>query len=249
MNDDSFALAQRLLTANWDVVFLDTDSDRLKLAAALKVPPRSKRRPRGAEEPPIVSSTSSGESKGAPHSPSHASKAGDERSAAETDAAVEVDADDADASLHEFAMPNGERSESYVAVETVERVSTRLVTPVQVDRSGVSSSTRFALTESGSARAHDSTKEALLLGYEAQLGDVTPKNTDAVVIFLASDSQAFALANLLLESLHVAKVVCRSTTRCGRRCWPTSACCPSTPSAPPSPCSSRRSSPPRARWR
>ena len=205
MNDDSFALAQRLLNANWDIVFLDTDEERLKLTSALKVPIRRKHS--HAEEAPVTVS----KPETTQPSPSHAATAAGDGEAAEggPPAAAEEAPDAPEPSTSERTLrPNGaSTSETYVAVETAERVSARLVTPVQVNAEGISQSMLFALTESGSARARDRKHEALLLGYEAVLKDVTPANTDCVVIFSPSDSQAFALANLLLDSFHLTKVI------------------------------------------
>ena len=226
MNDDSFALAQRLLNANWDVVFLDTDAERLKLTAALKVPVRRKRS-HTAEEPPIVSKVEAEENK---DSGAHSTAEDSTGSAGEAAPAVEGDGHEGAAAGEEGAATlqvadmeehsmNEEvfsskppSSDAYVEVEAVrEQVTTRLVTPVAVSSkaamAGISTSVRVSLTESGSARARDSKHEAILLGYEAQMGDVTPANTDAVVIFLPSDSQAFALSNLLLDAFHLTKVI------------------------------------------
>ena len=50
MTDESFALAQRLLRANWDVVFLDTDEERLLMTKNLIIPVRRKHSHAEAEE-------------------------------------------------------------------------------------------------------------------------------------------------------------------------------------------------------
>ena len=170
MNDDSFALAQRLLNANWDVVFLDTDEERLKLTSALKVPVRRKHS--HAEEAPIIVSKEQpqhAEGDSSQASPSHASAGGEMECS--VNAGHEEPSDAPEPSTSQLTLrPNGSAaSETYVAVETAERVSARLVTPVAVNAEGISQSALFALTESGSARARDSKHEALLLGYEAQL--------------------------------------------------------------------------------
>ena len=226
MNDDSFALAQRLLNANWDVVFLDTDAQRLQLSSALKVPVRRKRSAH-EDAPPTVSASDAHRPVNpamdveASTTPSTLEGGGSSTTAlplisedndghGEEDTEVVPPVEDAE--VHEGALPrNAASSDNYVAVETeveTPRVVTRLVTPVSsVARSGISTSVRVALTESGSARSRDSKHEAMLLGYEAQMTDVTPSNTDAVVIFLPSDSQAFALANLLLDAFHLTKII------------------------------------------
>jgi hypothetical protein len=259
MNDDSYALAQRLLNANWNVVFLDTDAEKLKLAAFLTVPLRRRASVAAIDVPPETQAAAAAGDKpveevkdaGAvrtvtsrPASPSQVASSsspslfeltsetrsegaaggeGDGGEARDTSAEPDADArtapsmatmpDEEDAAPETSrtrALPNKGRSDSssstYVALETREEaVTTLLVTPVT--SRATSSAVRFALTESGSARARDTRHESLLLGYEAQLESVRPGNTDTAVVFLTSDSQAFALCNLLLDQLHLTKVI------------------------------------------
>ena len=226
MTDESFALAQRLLRANWDVVFLDTDEQRLLMSKSLVVPPRRKHSHAEEEEevPHVDVSKVEGvatvreESINPAAAP--ATVAEEEKEGEEGEASGEVELSAVDTSdTANLAMKGrglsrhltgGPSSESYIEVDTagvtIERVTTRLVTPVALTKL---KSDTFALTESGSSRAKDAKQKALIAGYEEALNELnlSAKTIDAAVLCLASDTQSFSLANLLLDTMRVKKVI------------------------------------------
>ena len=214
MTDESFALAQRLLRANWDVVFLDTDEQRLSMTQSLIVPKRRKHSHAGDEdEVPHVDvskveavSTVRGESTSA----AGCGTVDDEKAASgeiELSTAPESETSTLAAEEVDGQVRHPTSSEAYIEVDTAgERVITRLVAPVALTKL---KGDTFALTESGSSRAKDAKQKALIAGYEEALNELnlSAKTIDAAVLCLASDTQSFSLANLLLDTMRVRKVI------------------------------------------
>ena len=213
MTDESFALAQRLLRANWDVVFLDTDEQRLSMTQSLVVPVRRKHSHGGEEEEVPHVDVSKVEALSTVREGS-TSTAGTEVVEEQKSSSGEVELAPVDESETTNFTADGEgqdrhpeSSESYIEVDTAgERVITRLVKPVALTKL---KNDTFALTESGSSRAKDAKQKALIAGYEEALNELnlSAKTIDAAVLCLASDAQSFSLANLLLDTMHVRKVI------------------------------------------
>ena len=214
LTDESFALAQRLLRANWDVVFLDTDEQRLSMTQSLFVPVRRKHSHATEEEEVPHVDVSKVEAVSTVGENSLAVPAGaavyEEKTASgevmlspvyenETVEMIAVDGEGQDR--------HPTTSESYIEVDTAgERVITRLVKPVALTKL---KSDTFALTASGSSRAKDAKQKALIAGYEEALNELnlSAKMIDAAVLCLASDTESFSLANLLLDTMRVRKVI------------------------------------------